>query len=719
MRNALGTTARFTGTFLAAGCIALACGGSSSDPPPVGSGTVIGPGGGTVTAGGVTVVVPAGAVSRDVTIGVTDDELAAAGYVVQGKVYRFSPSGLRFAIPITVTMPGSAPAVVFWTDEGTEDRFTARATRYGSAGATASITHFSSGFAGSQSLIVDASPDADGDADGKLDAGPDAGPLTCAGACVAGKKRCGAACVTLTDPTYGCSANSCATCAPEAVARTAAAKCTGDQCAVGRCFAGFADCNAMWDDGCESDLATPETCGACGKNCAAGEVCDSGTCAAACTFPRTNCGGRCRDISSDPAACGACAAAVCPAVHGTASCVNGACGLACDSGFATCGSTSGCLSNLQSGPSGTSCGACNTPCAAAVGESAICTAGACVKACLAGYTACGGTCVDAKVDAANCGACGVACGAGNLCLGGACKPQSASRILDGLGSPVDIAVDAKNLYYADSTTNEVWQVDKSTFATTLLASGQASPLRLAVDDTYVYWSSNLGGAVLRAPIGGGTPATVLYPANKPSGVAVDASYIYWADSGTSRIVRAPKTPGGVAVAFTFAAGGPGNPVTADELRIDGARLYGSSTGCQASNLLGVFSLDRTMTSGGTITPMGGCFPGLHYGIGVADGKSYSFFGYTGQPFTITQLPSGSTLTVPSIPLGRGAIVADACAQYWTDGKSGIWEHTGVTPFLGETNVRLLTAAGTTTGRLAVDSAYVYWTDAGFIGRVPK
>jgi len=37
----------------------------------------------------------------------------------------------------------------------------------------------------------------------------------------------------------------------------------------------------------------------------------------------------------------------------------------------------------------------------------------------------------------------------------------------------DIAVDAQNIDYADTGTSEVWQVDKRTFATTLLASAQA------------------------------------------------------------------------------------------------------------------------------------------------------------------------------------------------------------------------------------------------------
>ena len=46
--------------------------------------------------------------------------------------------------------------------------------------------------------------------------------------------------------------------------------------------------------------------------------------------------------------------------------------------------------------------------------------------CPTGWTLCGGQCVDARLDAANCGACGTACGAGEACRAGACTSCAAA-----------------------------------------------------------------------------------------------------------------------------------------------------------------------------------------------------------------------------------------------------------------------------------------------------
>ncbi len=42
--------------------------------------------------------------------------------------------------------------------------------------------------------------------------------------------------------------------------------------------------------------------------------------------------------------------------------------------------------------------------------------------CPAGFTDCGGTCVDLQHDDFDCGSCGYTCGAGDYCSGGACVP---------------------------------------------------------------------------------------------------------------------------------------------------------------------------------------------------------------------------------------------------------------------------------------------------------
>jgi hypothetical protein len=55
--------------------------------------------------------------------------------------------------------------------------------------------------------------------------------------------------------------------------------CVSSACKVGSCNAGFADCNGVAADGCETNLNTSATnCGACGKVCAGGQSCVSASC---------------------------------------------------------------------------------------------------------------------------------------------------------------------------------------------------------------------------------------------------------------------------------------------------------------------------------------------------------------------------------------------------------------------------------------------------------
>jgi hypothetical protein len=58
----------------------------------------------------------------------------------------------------------------------------------------------------------------------------------------------------------------------------------GGEC---ECESGFANCNEMWDDGCEVDRRVdPENCGNCDNACDDGVVCTSDTCGnSACAFP--------------------------------------------------------------------------------------------------------------------------------------------------------------------------------------------------------------------------------------------------------------------------------------------------------------------------------------------------------------------------------------------------------------------------------------------------
>ncbi|HEY1282895.1 MAG TPA: hypothetical protein VGE96_00315, partial [Steroidobacteraceae bacterium] len=101
--------------------LSAACGGGGSDsgssgasstspppPPPTNSG--IGSAGGTVTeASGAKVVIPAGALTANTNIAVTESSSGApplpAGVTAFGSIYAFTPHGTTFATPVTITVP--------------------------------------------------------------------------------------------------------------------------------------------------------------------------------------------------------------------------------------------------------------------------------------------------------------------------------------------------------------------------------------------------------------------------------------------------------------------------------------------------------------------------------------------------------------------------------------------------------------------------------------
>jgi len=91
----------------------------------------------------------------------------------------------------------------------------------------------------------------------------------------------------------------------------------GVDCAVGVCGIicrpGFANCDGATENGCEVDTNTSAAnCGACGRGCAGGQVCEFGRCKAPCAGGLTRCrasatnDGVCVDLDTDRENCGAC-----------------------------------------------------------------------------------------------------------------------------------------------------------------------------------------------------------------------------------------------------------------------------------------------------------------------------------------------------------------------------------------------------------------------------
>ncbi len=228
----------------------------------------------------------------------------------------------------------------------------------------------------------------------------------------------------------GACGNVCPTLALQLNAQTS---CVKGVCRAACTNAGFADCNATVDDGCETDLnADAANCGACGRACGAGVRCVAGACG--CPPGKTDCNGECVDLKSDDKNCSACGRACKPPFGSDAGvlpplpphmyygCEDAKCPKPkCVEPWADCNGVlaDGCEVNVEKqidvnrdlyDPK--NCGACGVTC----GPNQLCVRPfrqplACI--CGAGLEACHGagtyTCANLETDPTNCGSCGFRC----------------------------------------------------------------------------------------------------------------------------------------------------------------------------------------------------------------------------------------------------------------------------------------------------------------------
>jgi hypothetical protein len=166
--------ALFSLTTMALLVLASACSSASGAGTPDGTnGTnepataTIGAAGGSVTGDGVRLDVPAGALASDVTISaVASSDPAPDGYEALSSIFVFSPDGLTFSKPATVTIAfegDATEAAIAWSNATGFDDLPSM----NNAGMmTAQVTHFSRGFVGKHkgSPPEDASPSDDGGA---------------------------------------------------------------------------------------------------------------------------------------------------------------------------------------------------------------------------------------------------------------------------------------------------------------------------------------------------------------------------------------------------------------------------------------------------------------------------------------------------------------------------------------------------------------------------
>lgn len=250
--------------------------------------------------------------------------------------------------------------------------------------------------------------------------------------CPTDKKACSAfgACVTPTDPNYGCGDPSCLACdttnakSVGCVGSTAGIVCKLD------CNPGFNNCDGKNENGCEADFSKAATCGSCTNACPVGQFCSSTagiyTCVAACPVGRETCGTtECIDKSSNASHCGACSRACAAPPHATATCKAQICGFTCEALYHRCGDT--CVPDSEASACGTTCTNCNS--AAPANTTPSCQAGGCVFGCAPGWADCNN---DLKLDGCetnllsdngNCFKCGNACVAGPIILSPNVEPN--------------------------------------------------------------------------------------------------------------------------------------------------------------------------------------------------------------------------------------------------------------------------------------------------------
>ncbi len=267
------------------------------------------------------------------------------------------------------------------------------------------------------------------------DAGEVCADASCLLDCPAGTTLCGDACVT-TDT----DASHCGGCDVVCSFANATAACSDATCGIAACDPNFDDCDGSLANGCETRIDTIIDCGSCGTACSlpnASALCSAGGCRVdECLPGYADCDAvpenGCETPTNTLTDCDACGV-TCGADNATTSCATGTCELvACDPGYADCagGISDGCEQDILSDAG--NCGGCGVVCAAEASSTVACSAGSCEYACRSGAGDCnsdlgsgGDGCeTDVTSDASNCGACGATCSLANaseLCMASTCR----------------------------------------------------------------------------------------------------------------------------------------------------------------------------------------------------------------------------------------------------------------------------------------------------------
>ncbi len=186
------------------------------------------------------------------------------------------------------------------------------------------------------------------------------------------------------------------------------------------CDPGYADCDMMPGNGCETFLGSPSSCNGCGITCdGATPLCSGSTatgfvCTGDCGVGEETCGDSCVDITSDVANCNGCGVACDDPPRASPTCTSGVCGFTCDMGFGNCDmdAANGCETSLTTAAN---CGVCLNACPSAPDAMIGCVSMACaITGCTGTKRNCDGMygngCeIDISNNPSHCGGCGITC----------------------------------------------------------------------------------------------------------------------------------------------------------------------------------------------------------------------------------------------------------------------------------------------------------------------
>ncbi len=259
--------------------------------------------------------------------------------------------------------------------------------------------------------------------------------------CAPGKGDCDGNTLNGCETTTTTDVDNCGGCGLACFVQNGTAGCAGSTCFVASCNPGFANCDGLYANGCETNLHTLADCGACGVGCNlanATSSCATGTCGiVSCAGTFADCDGTTANgcevnTASNIANCGTCGNA-CSAVNGSPSCSGGACSITCAAGFGNCDSNVGNGCETATTNNVNACGGCGNVCAVQNGTPGCSGTTCVVQSCTGAFKNCNGLygdgCeVNSATSLTNCGTCGTACANANgttSCSSGVCSPVCA------------------------------------------------------------------------------------------------------------------------------------------------------------------------------------------------------------------------------------------------------------------------------------------------------